>query len=191
MQLLIQKKKKGKLVFKRKYCTFQHFKSDKFRWKLQAYLCALSAKGSKFLLSLYTWPFVGKANPKNDSEEFCFSINPNSKANCFKQSRNIKRYLGSLIMVKSLTLNCRLTKYRSQNNRLSVRTSISQRSQRCSLINQRGRRISLSPDVFSYVSLPTLYTDADRRYLSFDQHSHAHTFSFSVSLLPCLTFFHL
>ena len=70
-------------------------------------------------------------------------------------------------MVKSLTLNCRLTKYQSQNNRLSVRTSISQRSQRCSLINQRGRRISLSPDVFPCVSLPMLFVDADRRYLGF------------------------
>ena len=85
-------------------------------------------------------------------------------------------------MVKSLTLNCRLTKYRSQNNRLSVRTSISQRSQRGSLINQRGRRISLSPDVFSYVSLLTLSTDADRRYLSFDQHSHSYALSLSLSL---------
>ena len=85
-------------------------------------------------------------------------------------------------MVKSLILNCRLTKYRSQNNRLSVRTSISQISQRCSLINQKGRCISLSPDVFPCVSLPTLYTDVDRRYLGFDQHSHVHTFSLSLSL---------
>ena len=77
------------------------------------------------------------------------------------------------------------------NNRLSVRTSISQMPQRGSLINQRGRRISLFPDVFSYVSLPTLSTDADRRYLSFDQHSHSHAFSLSVSPLPSLTFFHL
>ena len=71
------------------------------------------------------------------------------------------------IMVKSLILNCRLTKYRSQNNRLSVRTSISQRSQRCALINQRGRRILLSPNVFPCVSLVTLFVDADRRYLRF------------------------
>ena len=70
-------------------------------------------------------------------------------------------------MVKLLTLNCRLTKYRSQNNRLSVRTFISQISQRCSLINQRGRHISLSPDVFSCVSLPMLFVDVDRRYLRF------------------------
>ncbi len=94
----------------------------------------------------------------------------------------IEKFIKQGIMVKSLILNCRLTKYRSQNNRLSVRTSISQRSQRYSLINQRGRRISLSPDVFPCVSLPTLYADADRRYPGFDQHSHAHTFSLSLSL---------
>ncbi len=75
------------------------------------------------------------------------------------------------------------------NNRLSVRTSISQMSQRGSLINQRDRRISLFPDVFSYVSLPTLSTDADRRYPGFNQHSHSHALSLSVSPLPSLTFF--
>jgi hypothetical protein len=95
------------------------------------------------------------------------------------------------IMVKSLIFELSSHQISEPNNRLSVRTVISQRSQRCSLINQRGRRISLFPNVFPYVALPTWYTDADRRYLGFDQHSHTHTFSLSVSLLPCLVFFHL
>ena len=90
-------------------------------------------------------------------------------------------------MVKSLIFELSSHQISEPNNRLSVRTFISQRSQRCSLINQRGRCISLFPNVFPYVSLPTLYTDADRRYRSFGQHSHAHTFSLCLSAtLPYL-----
>ncbi len=82
-------------------------------------------------------------------------------------------------MVKSLILNCRLTKYRSQNNRPSLRTSISQISQRCSLINQRGRRILYHQMCFHVSFFPCCLWMLIGAILGFDQHSHAHTFSLS------------
>ena len=85
-------------------------------------------------------------------------------------------------MVKQLTLNCRLTKYRSQNNRPSVRTSISQISQRCSLINQRGRCILYHQMCFHVSFFPCCLWMLIDAILGFDQHSHAHTFSLSLSL---------
>ncbi len=71
------------------------------------------------------------------------------------------------------------------NNRLRVRNTISQISQRLSLINQRCRRIlylQLCFHVFLYPCCLWMLIDA---IFGFDQHSHANTFSLSVSPLPC------
>ena len=95
-------------------------------------------------------------------------------------------------------MNCRSHQISETVIRSIVGTNIAPRSQQLVLINQRGRRIlsfnmsaicvsmcSLSP------SLSVLFVDADRRYSGVDLHSHTHSFSLSVSPLPCLSFFPL
>ncbi len=71
------------------------------------------------------------------------------------------------------------------NNRLSVRNTISQISQRLSLINQRCRRILYHQMCFHVFLYPCCLWMLINAILGFDLHSHAHTFSLSASLLPC------
>ncbi len=72
------------------------------------------------------------------------------------------------------------------NNRLSVRNPTSQISQRLSLINQRRRHILYIQMCFHVFLCPCCLWMLIDAILGFDQHSHAHTFSLSVSPLPCL-----
>ncbi len=91
-------------------------------------------------------------------------------------------------------MNCRSHQISETVIRLIVGTNIAPRSQRLVLINQRGRHIlslDMSAICVSMCSLSAcclwMLTDA----IPVSTYTRTHTLSLSVSLLPCLSLFHL